>query len=496
MSKMLSAAWSIDPVALIAASFTAASTLLMIRDLFRPLPNFGVVQVRNAGITLKTSGAGREAFFLGLARAGQGRPVAFKMLWLQRVLVSDPADIEHILVRNSGNYSKGEGLELLRRILGDGLVTISDEKLHARQRRLVSPAFSAASLDRIANDIMRDQANQLVQSIRGLLHAGEGAAVIIGDHIHDAALAIIAEAAFHTTCRADTSRIGETFLKILSCIWQPLHMTSIGRRISPRLRECDRLKKKLDAFVTELVTAFKTTGAAATCGTSGRGVLDCILQASADGELSVQNITDHSVTFMFAGFETSSNSVQWMLALLALHRNCQQRLLEELSAVMALGSIPDVAALRGCAYLNAVIHEGLRLHPVVAAVPRYCCDSDVLPSSRAVIPAGTVVLASILAVHRTEQVYGVDVDEFRPERWLDVGVRARVELHNAFLPFGLGKRNCIGKDFAWSEMTILIAAIVRNFSFDFAKGFGFPLPGNSLLNSPQRFGLAMTARKE
>ena len=336
---------------------------------------------------------------------------------------------------------------------------------------------------------MREHANELVQTISAAIQSNP--VVVIGDHVHLTALNIIAEAAFHTG-KSETAEVSSYFTAILNTMWNPFHLTSIGRMLSPKLRAADAVKKKIDKFVVATAQRIKDEGEVITEG-SGRAIIDYLLQSG--GELTIENIRDHSVTFMFAGFETSSNSVQWTLALLANNPSVQQKLFDELSTVMGRGTTPEVEALRSCAFLDAVIREGLRLFPVASLVPRVCVEDDVLPKSKIVIPAGSTVLCSILGVHMSKVVYGEDAAEYRPDRWLDAAVRDRAE-QNGFIPFSIGKRNCIGKEFAWNEMTILLAVIVRNFSFAFAEGQTFPAAGSSLLYSPSRYRLAMAVRAD
>ena len=162
-----------------------------------------------------------------------------------------------------------------------------------------------------------------------------------------------------------------------------------------------------------------------------------------------------------------------MLALLATHENVQTKLHEQLCEVMGKNKNVDIDALRQCAYLNNVIRESLRVLPTAPLIARSTFEDDVLPFSKVVIPKGETIAISIYHIHRNRQIYGEDAEDFRPERWEDPDLERRCG-SCGYMPFSVGKRNCIGKEFAVNELCVLLGSIVRNFSFEFAPGEVFP----------------------
>ena len=503
---------SIDVAALGIATAVSLISFFLARDVVRPLPPHLVTakSLVHQGLVKKLPfrfGAdSRFHFFREIALADPGATIAFKFLTVERILIQDADDIDYVLNRNASNFVKSKNFAIFARALGNGLVTIFDDEMHSRHRRLVSPAFSPVSLRRISNDVIRDHAHTMLGEFLAEISAPNESSttsssspqadafadVVVKDIIHRTALNIIAEAAFHTTDEKDTNEVNRLFQMIISDLWHPMHLTSIGRALSPKLRRIDRLKEEADEFINRTAKRIREEGIIVTEGT-GRTIIDYLLQSS---ELTLNDIRDHSITFMSAGFETSSNSLQWIIALLAKHPECQQRLFEELSLVMTLGSTPEIDNLRTCQFLDAVIREGMRLRPVVTVVPRDSLVDDVLPSTKAVIPAGSTVLTSFLALHFNKSVYGQDAEEFRPERWLDPALRSRAE-ERYFLPFGLGKRNCIGKEFAWNEISILLAVMARNFQWSFPPMLGadfLPRADNHFLNVPEKFAVRLSRR--
>ena len=117
-------------------------------------------------------------------------------------------------------------------------------------------------------------------------------------------------------------------------------------------------------------------------------------------------------------------------------------------------------------YLQAVIQEALRLHPITG-----------LPFERAVpvggaeicghfFPEGTVVGANAWVLHYDTNVYGSDASIFRPERWIEADKHRWMEMQRQWVPFGMGSRTCIGKNIAMLEMCKVVPELVRRFDFD------------------------------
>jgi len=97
------------------------------------------------------------------------------------------------------------------------------------------------------------------------------------------------------------------------------------------------------------------------------------------------------------------------------------------------------------------------LYPPVWLLSRRATESLRLGASE--IPAGSQVLFSIYAIHRDPQVYD-QPDTFDPDRWLPPHGQATPR--GSFLPFGAGNRGCIGESFAWTELLVFLAVLLRS----------------------------------
>lgn len=123
-------------------------------------------------------------------------------------------------------------------------------------------------------------------------------------------------------------------------------------------------------------------------------------------------------------------------------------------------------------YLHAVIKEGLRIHPSVGTILERIVPPTglTLPDGR-VIPPGTIVGMNPWVLSRKKEIYGDDVDTFRPERWLREESEAQLQyearlkrMEDADLSFGAGNRVCTGRHLAMVELFKVTATLVSRYS--------------------------------
>jgi len=192
---------------------------------------------------------------------------------------------------------------------------------------------------------------------------------------------------------------------------------------------------------------------------------------------------------LLAGYETTSISLTWALIELSRHPDVQTRLREEL---LAFGPDPTYDQLKAnLPYLDAIVHEILRLHPPVPEFIRLAAVDDVIPLSKPVrtvsgnmtdnisIAKGTLITISAAAINRSSAIWGPHAKEFKPDRWLTedgIGGKAKeVQGHRHLLTFVDGPRTCLGKDFAIMEFKTVLSVLVKNFVFEMRDGPDTPV---------------------
>jgi cytochrome P450 len=403
-----------------------------------------------------------------------------------RLLVTNTGDVDYILHQHPTRYTKGEIMKFLETLLGPhGLVTIRDEDYHTQQFKNVGPAFNTANIRDMAATTMREHFAALVQRLRAEAKADK---MVLHGYWNETTLAIISEAAFNSKDFASMRHSLDTAVLTFS----PL--MAIGPRLynllpTARGRAMHRIRKDVLKRVQSVVQRFRANKRRYAASVSeseddiaGKKLIDLLAM---NPDLSEPEILDHTLTFVFAGHETTANALNWLTYLLAVNSRVQTLLLEELKGSVQLNTTPTVSTVLGLPYLRAVCDEALRIIPPVAAIARESNEDDILPESGTFVPKGTPIIIPTNVLHRDTDVYGPDADDFRPDRWIeDPQLKARATPYN-FMPFGAGKRACIGKDFAMHEMLIGAALFFRNFEVSWPEGEPEPFPRMGIVVRPR-----------
>ena len=133
-----------------------------------------------------------------------------------------------------------------------------------------------------------------------------------------------------------------------------------------------------------------------------------------------------------------------------------------MSGVKALEDPIDYTKAQTLPYLHACLQETSRIHPAAGFNTERVVDprGAIICGER--IPGGTVVGCSSWVLHRNKEIFGEDVESYRPERWLG-DVNDVKEMNRTMFQFGQGNFSCIGKNISILEMTKVVAAIIRAF---------------------------------
>ena len=203
-------------------------------------------------------------------------------------------------------------------------------------------------------------------------------------------------------------------------------------------------------------------------GQAGRKDLLCLMMTANEettvegvSRLSDDEIVAQSITFLLAGYETSSNTLSFTLYFLALNQDVQDTLRTEIKEAMESNAKkPLFEVAQNMEYLDCVVKESQRLCPPGAFPTRECSEDYDLNGIH--IPAGTEVFIPIYALHHDPDAWP-DPEKFDPERFRGPAKDTRHAFQ--FLPFGAGPRNCIGMRFALMEIKIALVRILMKFKF-------------------------------
>ncbi|KAK2916582.1 hypothetical protein Q8A67_000956 [Cirrhinus molitorella] len=192
-------------------------------------------------------------------------------------------------------------------------------------------------------------------------------------------------------------------------------------------------------------------------------------------EQPAKGLTDHeilsqSLVFILGGYETTSTTLSYLLYNLATNPDCLENLVEEIDKNFPLDTPITYEALMKMDYLEMAINESMRLLPTAPRLERSA--NKTVELNGVTIPKDTLVGIPVYVLCRDPQLWE-SPDEFRPERF---SPESKAEMNQyAFLPFGLGPRNCIGMRYALMIMKILVVKLLQNFSMETCKETQIPL---------------------
>jgi cytochrome P450 len=418
-----------------------------------------------------------------------------------RIMPIDPRDLEHVFVGPmASNYVKGREYDAISAVTGKwSLIVLKDDAVHATQRRGINPAFGPSILRAVADSVVAENVSRMADGVARLMGQAaeekgeEKKSVAKGlrlDPLFDeTALNIIAQAAFRQLNVAGTDVANEFRAMTTNLAGAGVlgFLPGFSKLPLARQRAARAARRNLDIAARQIIgdataaNAIITHSAGGDAQQDGASVSDKVLVdflvTSPEFQGDAAIIRDHIFTFLFAGHETSSKALVWATYLLAMNPHAQQQLADELAQAFTEGQVPTLDAVQNLPYLNGVVKESLRLFPPAPIVFRAAVADDVLPISKAVVRKGEPLLVNIYAMHHNPHVWGTDVEEFKPERWERGGQAERVLEEFgpcAWMPFLVGARNCIGKDFAMNELLIAIATLVLRFELLWPGGVAFP----------------------
>jgi cytochrome P450 len=356
------------------------------------------------------------------------------------VMTSHPDHVESLFRAKPADAPSLTGESPLRPILGPNSVLTLVGDRHMRERKLLLPPFHGEAVQQYAAKIAEIAEREIDRWPVGRPFA-------LAPRMQAVTLDVIMGGVFgiEGTPAPGTPehRIRETFRRLLRvsthAAWQLVELQNLGRA-EPR----GIMRAGLRLVDRELYAAIRARRAAAT--SAGRAdILSLLLEARDEqGQpLSDEHVRDELISLVLAGHETTANSLAWTFERLLRAPAAYDHLRE---SVRSEGADADDV-------VEAAIHEGMRLRPVVPMVVRLVNRPWQL--GEYVVPAKTPVAISILALHHRADVYP-DPHEFRLERFL-----AHKPGTYTWIPFGGGIRRCLGASLAMAEQRVVLRAIVR-----------------------------------
>ena len=421
------------------------------------------------------------------------------------MVVSDPRVVRHILRDNATGYSKGLLAEILKEIMGKGLIPADYDTWKVRRRALL-PGFHKAWLNYMAHQFAAC-AERLADKLDAEAAAGGSAGAVQADmeeRYLSVALDIIGVAVFNT----DFDSVDKES-PIIKAVYGTLQETEhratfflpywdipvLGKLVPRQARFQKDLAVVNDGLNAAIKSAFSSRvemdeealQARDYANVEDASLLRFLVDLRGEDSTATQ-LRDDLMTLLVAGHETTASVLTWATFALSQDANVLARLRDELDTKLG-GRAPTYDEVMELPLLRRVLAETLRLYPAPPLLIRRALEDDPNVPGGLTMREGQDIFIGVWNIHRDPELWE-DPEVFDPDRWLrpaaNPGVEGwggynppaegtssswypnEVQSDYAFLPFGAGPRKCIGDQFAMLEAIVTLATIVQRFDFELA----------------------------
>lgn len=363
------------------------------------------------------------------------------------VFIFDPADAQAILVDKYKHFRKNFIIRRSRPLIGNGLL-LSEGEFWLRQRRLAQPAFHKARIAVYA-ETMADITG------RALTRWEDGATIDIHAEMMQLTRSIVSSCLFGS----DLEPGDEAIEAIIDGLVNDFsNLTNAPLPIPPfipvrAILRFYRDKAKLDDLIFRFIERRRKESK------DHGDLLHMLLMAQdEDGSrMTDRQVRDEAMTLFLAGHETTASALTWAVYFLTQHLDAAERLKDEVDRVLG-GRPPRPEDVPLLSYTEAVFKEAMRLYPAAWIMGREVVTPCEIRGYT--IPKGWNLLISQWVIHRDARWFE-QPDDFIPERWHSE--RTQNLPMCAYMPFGAGPRQCIGRHFAMMEGVMILAMLVQRF---------------------------------
>jgi cytochrome P450 len=361
------------------------------------------------------------------------------------IITEDPYFIQYILRDNHINYQKSElSTKTAARLFGNGLL-FSNGQSWLKQRRLIQPGFHHNKIQDLYG-IVIDTARKMISGIP------PGENTDIYSHMHKISFSVLIHSLFDINLSAQTiTELSDGFTDLQDFLLKDVNepFRKLFYLFNGADRQILRRSKKMRKILKEIISDRKTEN------NSHNDLLDMLLSARYEdtGEgMTEEQLTDEIHVLLFAGHETTANTLSWLLYLLAGHPEVLKKLKDAIENMPILESPKNE-------YINAVISEAMRLYPAAWMTERVSLKDDTFDGFS--FPKGTIIVPFFYGLHRSKK-YWSNESSFDPGRFISSDPLKFRKVRN-FFPFGAGPRMCIGNNFAMAEMAIILHEFLSRF---------------------------------
>jgi cytochrome P450 len=377
----------------------------------------------------------RPVPFFERCRARYGKRFTIRLVGLPPfVMLADPDEVKQVFTAPAEVLHPGSGARILEPVVGRNSVILLDEDAHLAQRRLMLPAFHGEQVARLT-DVMAEVAAAEVE------RWPRGEPVPLHPRLQALTLEVILRTVFGLDEGARLDRLREHMTEVLAIGASPVSLLPPLQRDLGRLTPWARFLRMRAVVDEEL---FALIDERRREETQRDDVLSLLLGARhEDGSaMSDQELRDELMTLLVAGHETTASQLAFTFERLVRAPEVLARLTEE------------IAGGDGDAYVTATVQESLRRRPVLPnAAPRLVMEEIEVGGRR--YPPDVCLVPNAYLVQHDPSLYP-EPYAFRPERFLD-----KPPGTYTWIPFGGGRRRCLGAAFAMVEMKVVLRAVLE-----------------------------------
>ncbi|XP_049819229.1 probable cytochrome P450 4aa1 isoform X2 [Aethina tumida] len=369
--------------------------------------------------------------------------------------IYEPEHLQHVL-SCSKKTEKNILYKLMHNFLGEGLITNNGDKWRLH-RKLIQPFFHLNILEMNLPYFIQG-AQELVDRLKNKSD------VNITTYVNETVLNILNKSVLGINPAEDSPyRKGQiTILYRTTRPW--LMLESLFKFTSASNME-DQQKSSLHAYTRKILEERKQS---ANLDKNNVCLLNMMLTESGkdDSSFTEDDIINELCTFMLAGQDSTGTALACALRTIAQHQDVQEKIMQEQNSIFTTKNEQiTLDHLNSMKYLEQCIKESLRLYPPVPMISRILTQ-DVKIDKDNCLPVGSNVFICPFVTHRLPHVFK-DPHVFNPDRFSSEGT---AKMHPyAFLPFGLGQRQCIGYKYAYLELKTILSIFLRSYHVSLAE---------------------------
>ncbi|EAL1556935.1 cytochrome P450 [Campylobacter jejuni] len=441
---------------------------------------------KNKASTLLTFLLKRRSWLDGLYERSYKMQTGYvKMPNFDLYVINDTKEVKRMMVDEVREFPKSAFLhELLSPLLGESIFTTNGE-VWKKQRELLRPSFEMTRINKVFNLMSEAVADMMDRFSKYPNHA------II--EVDEAMTFITADVIFRTimSSKLDEEK-GKKILNAFVTFQEQSVHTAMRRMFRfPKWLSYvlgDRKRAKAGDVIRQVLSDIIKPRYDMADNAEFEDILGSLLlvvDADTNKRFSFEEILDQVAMLFLAGHETTASSLTWTLYLLSLYPKEQEKAYEEITQVLQ-GGVIEISHLRQFKYLTNIFKESLRLYPPVGFFAREA-KKDTQVRDKLIKKGSGVVIAPWL-IHRHEEFW-TNPHGFNPSRFEGEYKK------DAYLPFGVGERICIGQGFAMQEAILILANILKTYKLELEEGFVPDVVGRLTVRSANGMRIKFSKRK-